>query len=82
MSNPLHKHDGPQRMIFWRRFCPCLQIRWGWNIRGQLPQIFFVPLKILLCSENITLSPLICISSPPTLKPGYGPDSAKIMSAI
>ena len=36
----LHKHEGPQWKTFWRRFCSAH--RHG-GIRGQLPQIFFVP---------------------------------------
>jgi len=27
--SPLHKHEGPQRKTFWRRFYPGPQTRWG-----------------------------------------------------
>ena len=53
------------------------------------PKSFYAS-QILLCSEKFVLNiwskqlyfPLKNVSSPQTLKPSYGPDSAKIVSAI
>jgi len=77
----MHKHEGPQWKTFWRRFCP-LADTVGVEHWGQFPQISFVPLKMLLCLENKNLSPLNMYFAPQTLKPGYRPDSAKIVFAI
>jgi len=68
------------------------QARTHGAIREQLPQIFFFTPQILLCSEkavlnmlydkNKNLSPKNVLDLPPILKPGYGPGSTKIVSAI
>jgi len=57
----------------------------GWGIRVQLPQISFVPSQILCAQKNDknkNISPKKMYFSPQTFKPGYGPGSAKIVSAI
>ena len=67
---------------------PGLQTRGG--IWGQLLPNLFVPPQILLCSEKFVLNKwskqnLIrwrCIFPSQTLKPGYAPGSAKILSAF
>jgi len=47
----LHKHEGPQWKTFWQWFFPGPQTRWG--IRGQLPQILFVPPKFCCAQKNL-----------------------------
>jgi len=41
MSSPLHKHEGPQWMTSWRRFCPSPQIRRAFG--GSYPKYLCPP---------------------------------------
>ena len=79
---PLHKHEDPQWKTLLRRSWPGPQTRGAFG--GSYPQIFFVSPQILFQTydKNKNLSPLKYILSPQSLKPGYEPGSAKIVSTI
>ena len=60
------------------------------TLGGSYPPNFFMPPKFCCAQKNVfetydenkNLSPIQMYLSPQTLKPDYGPDSAKIVSAI
>jgi len=78
----------PQWKTFWRRFCPGPQTR-GAFVSTYL-QIFFVSFKFCfgqkICLKHVIKTNIflkhVGLSCTQTLKPGYGPGSAKIVSAI
>jgi len=78
MSSPAQTWRPPMADL-WRRFCPGPQTRW--RIRGQLPLNLFCAPQILLCSETF-IAPKNAFCSAQTLKPGYGPGFAKIVSEM
>ena len=47
----MHKHEGPQWKIFWRRFCPAPQTRGAFG--GSYPQILFVLPKFCCPEKNL-----------------------------
>jgi len=88
MSSPLHKHDGPKERLSGDGSVQAR--RHGRAFGSSYSQIFFVPPKFScpqkICFKhmikNKNIFPLKMYFSPPTLKPDYGPSSAKIVSAI
>ena len=88
LSRPPAKTWRPLMEDFLATVCRGPQTRWG--IRGQLPPNLFVPPKFRCTQKNLfqthdkhlNLSPTTIYFAPQTLKPGYGPGSAIIVSAI
>ena len=86
---PLHKHEGPNGRLSGDGSTQAR--RHGGAFGVSYPQIFFVPPKFCFAQKylfqafvviKIKIFPPIKMYSPQTLKPGYRPGSAKIVSAI
>jgi len=84
---PLHKCEVFQWKIFWRCFCPGPLTRGAFG--GVIPKSFCPP-EFCCAQKNLfwtyekhkNLPPIKMQFPSQTLKPGYGPGSAKIVSEI